>query len=292
MRLGLNSAGGKLRLHPISASLFDGTYGGDVRIDASTDTPSISVNEKIAGVSLTPLARSLFEQDNISGTINGSFVLSGRGRDLAAIRRDLDGNMAFELADGAWEGTDVWYQLRAARALFKKEPPPERRNPPRTEFSSVIASGTVTDGVFRNDDLLAELPFLQLTGNGTVNLVEATVDYGLQARVLERPEFASGATEAELKDFTEAVIPLRITGDLSSPSIRPDIDGMLRAEVKKVVEAKKDELRDRVMNRLLGGDAKAADPQAAEGQAEEEQVEEEKDVEDQLKDSLRKLFDH
>ena len=293
MRLGLDSAGGKLRLHPISASLFDGTYGGDVRIDASTDTPSVSVNEKIAGVSLTPLARSLFEQDNISGTINGSFVLSGRGRDLAAIRRDLDGNMAFELADGAWEGTDVWYQLRAARALFRKEQPPERRNPPRTEFSSVIASGTVTDGVFRNDDLLAELPFLQLTGNGTVNLVEATVDYGLQARVLERPEFASGATEAELKDFTEAVIPLRITGDLASPSIRPDIEGMLRAEVKKVVEEKKDELRDRLMNRLLGGDAKdTADPQAAEGQAEEEQAEEEKDVEDQLKDSLRKLFDN
>jgi AsmA protein len=298
MQLGLDSAGGKLRLHPISASLFDGTYGGDVRIDASTGTPSVSVNEKLAGVSLTPLARALFEQENISGTINGSFVLSGRGQNLAAIRRDLDGNMAFELADGAWEGTDVWYQLRSARALFKKEQPPERRNPPRTEFSSVIASGTVTDGIFRNDDLLAELPFLQLTGNGTVNLVEAKVDYGLQARVLERPEFVSGASEAELKDFTEAVIPLRITGPLSSPSIRPDIDGMLRAEVKKAVEEKKDELRDRLMERLLGEDKNkaTAEPQAAQGetgeeQTEEEQAEEEQDVEDQLKDSLRKLFD-
>ena len=293
MQLGLDSAGGKLRLHPVSASLFDGTYGGDVRIDASTDTPSISVNEKIAGVSLTPLARALFEQENISGTINGSFALSGRGRDLAAIRRDLDGNMAFELADGAWEGVDLWHQLRAARALLRKEQPPERVNPPRTEFTSVIATGTVTDGLFRNDDLLAELPFLQLTGNGTVNLVEATADYGLQARVLERPEFVSGATEAELDDFTEAVIPLRITGPLSSPSIRPDIEGMLKAEVQKAVEEKKNELRDRLMERLLGDDKNAAtaQPQAADGQTEEEQAEEEQDVEDQLKDSLKKLFD-
>lgn len=290
MQLGLNSAGGKLRLHPIKASLFDGTYGGDVRIDASTDTPSISTNEKIAGVSLTPLAKSLFDQENISGKINGSFELSGRGANLAAIRRDLDGNMAFELADGAWEGTDVWYQLRSARALFKKEQPPERRDPPRTEFTSVIASGKVTDGVFSNQDLLAELPFLQLTGKGTVDLVEAKIDYSLQARVLERPEFVNGASEAELKEFTQAVIPLAVTGPLSSPSIRPDIDGMLRAEVKKAVDEKKDELRNRLMDKLLGGDKPAQEKATGDAQGKPEE-EKEKDAEDKLKDSLKNLFD-
>jgi AsmA protein len=171
MELGLVSRNGKLRLHPIAATLFEGTYSGDVRIDASKDTPSISADEKVEGVQLTPLARSMFDQENISGTIAGNFKLSGSGKNLAAIRSDLDGTMAFQLADGAWEGTDIWYQLRAARALFKKEQPPERRNPPRTEFTSVVVSGTVTDGIFKNDDLLAELPFLQVTGNGTVDLV-------------------------------------------------------------------------------------------------------------------------
>jgi AsmA protein len=182
--------------------------------------------------------------------------------------------------------------LRSARALFKKEQPPERSNPPRTEFTSVIASGTVSDGVFSNNDLLAELPFLQLTGNGTVDLVEAEVDYGLQARVLERPEFVTEASSAELEDFTEAVIPLRISGPLASPSIRPDIEGMLRAEVKQAVEKKRDELRDRLVDRLLGGDEAAAE-EGAENGAEngEEQPEEEKDPEDRLKDSLRRLID-
>ncbi|MEX0975855.1 MAG: AsmA family protein [Woeseia sp.] len=296
LEVGLDSADGRLRMHPISARLFEGTYSGDVRIDATTATPSISVNEKIADVSLTPLAQAMFEQENISGTISGAFALSGRGQNLAQIRSDLDGTMAFALEDGAWEGTDVWYQLRSARALFKQESPPERRNPPRTEFSSVIATGTVTDGVFRNDDLLAELPFLQLTGNGTVNLVKVEVDYGMQARVLERPEFATAATDSELADFTEAVIPLRISGPLASPSVRPDIDGMLRAEVKKVVEEKRDELRDRLVNRLLGGDkAEAEAAGAAEatetGEPGDVPEEEEKDAEDQLKDSLRRLFD-
>jgi AsmA protein len=284
LQLGVDSAGGKMRLHPIAAELFDGTYTGDVRIDASGAKPKVSVNEKVEGVSLTPLARSMFEQENISGTIAGSFQLSGTGQNLAEIRRDLDGNMAFELADGAWEGTDIWHQLRSARALFKKEPPPERRNPPRTEFSSVIATGTVTDGVFRNEDLLAELPFLQVSGNGSVDLAEAEIDYSLQARVLERPEFVDGASKSELDDFTQAVIPLSVTGSLNSPSIRPDVDGMLKAEVKKVVDAKGDELKNRLMDKLLGGEETKKDG--------EEPTNNEEEQEEDLEDRLKKLFDN
>ncbi|HEX6259391.1 MAG TPA: AsmA-like C-terminal region-containing protein, partial [Woeseiaceae bacterium] len=285
LELGVNSTNGNMRLHPIAAELFDGTYSGDVRIDASGKVPKISVNEKIEGVSLTPLARSMFDQENISGTIAGSFELSGAGQNLAEIRSDLDGNMAFQLADGAWEGTDVWYQLRSARALFKKEPPPERRNPPRTEFSSVIATGTVTNGVFRNNDLLAELPFLQLTGSGSVDLVKAEIDFSLQARVLQRPEFVGDASESELKDFTEAVIPLKIGGSLNSPSIRPDIDGMLKAEVKQVVEEKREELKGRLMDKLLGSGARENDTG-------EEATDEEEEKEEDLKDRLKSLFDN
>jgi AsmA protein len=284
LELGIDSAGGKMRLHPIAADLFEGSYTGDVSIDASGQAPTISVNEKIEGVSLTPLARAMFQQENISGTIAGSFELSGTGSNLAEIRRDLDGNMAFQLADGAWEGTDVWHQLRSARALFRKEPPPERQNPPRTEFSSVIATGTVTDGVFRNQDLLAELPFLQLTGNGTVDLAEAEIDYSLQARVLERPEFVDDASKAELDDFTEAVIPLSVTGSLNSPSIRPDIDDMLKAEVKKVVDEKREELKGRLMDKLLGSGEQ-------EKESDETTTNEEEQEED-LEDRLKKLFDN
>jgi AsmA protein len=192
--------------------------------------------------------------------------------------------MAFQLADGAWEGTDVWHQLRSARALFRKEPPPERRNPPRTEFSSVIATGTVTKGVFRNEDLLAELPFLQLTGNGSVDLTRAEIDYSMQARVLERPEFVDGASAGELKDFTQAVIPLKISGSLNSPSIRPDIDGMLKAEVKKAVDEKRDELKERLVNKLLGSGEKDQDG--------EETTTDEPQEKEKLEDRLKRLFDN
>ena len=166
LELGLESAGGKLRLYPVAAELFEGTYTGDVRIDASGDIPSISVNEKVDGVSLTPFAMAMFDNDKVSGTIRGSFVLAGAGATLSAIQRDLDGNLSFELLDGQINGTDLWHQIRSARALFRGEQAPVARVPPRTEFSSIRVSGPVQNGVFSNNDFLAELPFLRMTGNG------------------------------------------------------------------------------------------------------------------------------
>ncbi len=295
VQLGLNVSGGKLRLNPLSAELFDGNYTGDVRIDATGATPLLSLNEKLSDVSLAPLAKTMFERDNITGKIDGSFVLTARGKTLSTMRENLNGNMSFELADGAWQGVDLWHQLRTARALYKREEAPAARTPVQTEFSSVLATGTVTDGVFSNKDLFAEMPFLQVTGNGVVNLVKGEIDYSLQARVMERPEFLRGASEAELAEFTEALIPVKVRGPLASPSVRPDIEAMFRKEVEDSLKEKGDELRQRLLDRLTpktetqpsatGSADPAADP-ATPPPAEE------KSPEDQLKDRLKKFLEN
>jgi AsmA protein len=285
--LGLNVANGNLRINPVTAKLFGGTYGGDVRINAAASTPVLSVDEKIDSVDLGSLAKAMFDKENVTGDISGAFRLSGSGQDMDAIQRSLAGNMSFQLSDGAYEGTDIWYELRRARALLKGETAPTATLPLRTSFSAVTATGIVKDGVMQNDDLYAELPFMQLRGKGNVDLAAAKLDYGLTARILERPESLAGVSEAELNDFTEAVIPLKVTGPLASPSVKPDIEGLLKKRVEK-------ELKDRLFDKLLGGDKPAPEPgagAAAEGEPAEEapaeEPAEEKSAEDILKDKLK-----
>ncbi|MEJ2275427.1 MAG: AsmA family protein, partial [Woeseiaceae bacterium] len=173
--LGLDAANGRMRINPIAAGLYGGQYSGDVRVDVSGATPALSFDEKIDGVDLGELARAMFEQENVTGTVSGRFNLGGRGGDMNEIRETLDGNVSFELVDGTYEGTDIWWELRRARALLRQEEPPEPTLPARTRFTSVTASGQVTDGVLTSDDLRAELPFMQLTGSGDVDLNEGTV---------------------------------------------------------------------------------------------------------------------
>jgi AsmA protein len=278
--LGVNSKDGQLRMHPIAADFFDGGYRGDIRINAAGDVPSISVNEKISDVNLAAMARAVFEVENITGMINGTFNLGGRGADMNAIRRDLDGNMSLELLDGAWEGVDVWHEIRKARALIKGEPAPEAPATPRTQFSSMTATGAVSNGVMQNDDFFAELPFMQVTGRGSVNFVEATVDYAVRGRVLEKPEFMTDVSQEELDDFTSAVIPFTITGPLADPSIRPDIEALLKEQVEE-------EAKQLIIDKLLGGEEEPP-AEGEEPAQEEQQPEEEKDIEDQLKDEAKK----
>lgn len=248
--LGLNVADGNLRLHPVAAGLFGGRYSGDVRINAAGNVPVLSVNESITGVDLGKLAAAMFEQANVTGSINGSFKLGGSGADLAAIQRGLNGNITVELLDGTWEGTDVWYEMRRARALYKQEPAPEPTLPARTAFSNVKASGPVVDGVFRNDVLSAELPFMRLAGKGQVDIPAGTVDYRMTASFLGKSALDATATEEELQDFSGAEIPFRVTGPMTAPKIAPDIEKMLKDEVKEKVE---EEIKDQ-LKKLLGGD--------------------------------------
>ena len=243
--LNLETRDGRMRLHPMSAALFGGSYSGDIRIDVLEAVPVLSMNESVQGVDLAKLALAMFEQENVTGTMSGNFKLSGRGKDMVDVQRTLAGNLSFELKNGTYEGTDVWHELRRARAVFKKEAPPEPVLPARTRFTSVTATGVVTDGIMRNNDLVADLPFMQLTGNGDVDLPAGTVDYNLRARVFAKPEVMQGATAEEIEDLTKTVIPLKITGPVTAPSIKPDIEELLRRRVEEEVKEKlQDKLKD------------------------------------------------
>ena len=73
------------------------------------------------------------------------------------------------------------------------------------------------------------------------NLVEASADYYLTARVLDKPELQDRATEQEIKDLTQIDIPLRITGPLADPVIGVDFEKIVRDKVEEKVQ---EELQD------------------------------------------------
>ena len=74
-----------------------------------------------------------------------------------------------------------------------------------------------------------------------MNIAEGTVDYSLQARVLKKPEAMQGATPEEIDDFTKTVIPLKISGSLVSPTVRPDVESLLKKRVEEEVKEKIEE---------------------------------------------------
>ena len=242
--LGLNAGEGRVRLHPLRSEFFEGRYEGDIRVDVRGDLPALSLNERVSGVQLGALSQAMFDIEHLTGLIEGAFELRATGATLGDMRRRLNGDMVFGLTDGAWEGVDIWHQVRSARATLRQEARPPAPTPPRTEFSEVTGTARVTDGVIDNRDLVALLPFMRLDGQGSIDLAEATLDYRLDATFLDRPELARDAAMADLRGRR---LPLRIDGALTEPRIRPDFGAMVTDEVRDQVRTRaEDLLRDRL----------------------------------------------
>ena len=248
LHVGVNAGGGRVRVFPSEAQMYGGQYHGDIGIDVTGRVPRVSFDEHIAGVDFAPLFQDMFETRHISGRGNGSIKATASGADSAALLRTLTGNLEFRVDNGAFEGTDLWYEIRRARALLKQVAIAARTGPERTPFTAVSATGRITNGVIANDDLLAALQYLQVKGHGTADIASGTIDYHLDAAVLKIPDTAGDAASAG--DLTGFTIPVVVTGTFGAPKVRPDVTALVKARVQKEIDKKKDELKQQLQDKL------------------------------------------
>ena len=214
---------------------------------------------------MLPLGRDLLESEMVSGTGTLTLNLTTSGSNVGQMRRMLAGDVSFTLRDGAWEGFDLWYELRRLRAVTDgNSPPPRPEGPRRTPFSVVSATGVVEDAILRNRDLTANLGFMTITGAGTANLLDNTLDFDLTASFVDGPELQADPAMASLAGQS---LPLDVGGTIYEPSITPNFAAVVRqrvqseareaveqerSEVEERVEQEREELRDRVRDRLRG----------------------------------------
>jgi len=248
LRLGVAARDGKVRLHPSEASMYGGQYRGDIGIDATSGRARISLDEHVSNIEFAPLLKDLFDTQRMSGKGNLNLKATGVGRDSGELLGTLSGNLDFNVTDGALEGADLWYEIRRARALLKQQAVPERAGPARTPFSALKGSGAIRDGVWSNQDLEASLQYLKVTGQGTVDVPKSTLDYKLLATVLKIPR--EGADASQMQDMVDAQIPVKVTGALDDPKVRPDVEGLIKARVKQELQKGQEKLEDKLKDKL------------------------------------------
>ena len=115
-------------------------------------------------------------------------------------------------------------------------------------FTALTGTGTMNKGVLTNNDLNVAMQYLKVTGQGTVDLPNEALDYRLIATVLKIPR--EGADTEQMEDLVDAQIPVKVTGALTDPKVRPDIEGYLKGKVKERVDQEKDKLEEKVKEKL------------------------------------------
>lgn len=273
IKLTINAKDGQVRVHPLEAGFYQGKYTGDIRIDARGETPELSMNERVQGVSAGPLLEDAAGRAWMTGV--GGLSLESTA-DLAspeAAKRSLSGNFQMEFSDGAIFGINIAQRIRQAAAMLQGDSVSMKAEEQKTDFSSFLINATMLDGVIRAETVELLSPLLEITGGGTVNLVENAVDMRFRPVLKGALEGAGGETVNKL---VGKPIPLRFSGSLTSPGIDLDLASALEGEVR-------DRLGREVLERLQKRESREPEDGEGEGDQRAGEPAEKPSAEDRLK---------
>lgn len=223
VKAGIRAGDGRLRLEPLSATLYGGAYRGAVTVDATGERARIATDQQLTGLRLGGVLRDLYQTDRLQGTLTGRIDLSATGRTDRELLQGLAGSVSVQLTDGVYQGMDIWHEIRNARQKLRGHPPLPAPAQPQTPIKALELAGDLRDGVLRSDRMMGEIPFLRLTGRGSLNVVDRTMDYTLQAKVFETPVFPDGGN---LDDLTGLTIPFTVKGPLDGPKVGVDLKSL------------------------------------------------------------------
>ncbi|MFU8820163.1 MAG: AsmA family protein [Gammaproteobacteria bacterium] len=220
---------GVLTLQPFDAALYGGQVRGSARLDARQAPATLSLEQSLSSLQLLPFVQDLADFDRLTGVAQLNAKLATTASSVAGLTSGLNGELSFDLSEGALQGVNLWFEIQRAYALARGREAPQKTSPD-TPFRQLKGTAVIRDGMLVNQDLVGGLPFLALAGRGEIDLAAAELDYRLNATVIrEAVDEATGAA-SELAGMS---VPLRLRGSLDSPSVSVDVSGLLRDRAER-----------------------------------------------------------
>jgi len=245
----LSAKDGLVQLEPVTADLYDGKLDFSATVDARREPPVIQINQRLTGIQAGPLLQDMQGSDTLTGTGNYSSRLTTKGQDDPTLRRNLNGNIAFDFRDGAVNGINVAAVIRDAKAKLGMGKASSGNEPEKTDFSELTGTAVIKDGILTNRDLQAKSPLLRIDGKGDIDVVQEQLDYRIAATLVGSLEGQGGKGRDELSGIP---IPVRITGSWADPSISPDMEELAKAVAKSKLDEKVDGLVGDKLEKQLG----------------------------------------
>ncbi len=211
--------------------------------------------------------------------------------------RTIDGSGGFDLADGALKGLNIAAMARAAAELTEgvnltalQSAVAQARGPAQqTDFSEFLSDFSIADGLVSAPTIKLSGPYLNMTGKGTVNLAEQTINISLSPRATTTIDGEGG------RAFSA---PMKVGGTFAKPTIGIDVEALARSGLQRTLQnvltkdadGQEEENGEKapaqkILEGILGGQQKKTDEQS------EDEANAEPSTEDVLiKEGLGLLF--
>ncbi|MDO6638348.1 AsmA family protein [Shewanella sp. 5_MG-2023] len=224
-------------LTQFSANLYEGSIKATAQLDGRQKVASYRFDETLTGVQFRPLLKDAADIDLISGAAN--FKISGSGKSLIPdnLKKNLLAQGNFEIADGSLYGVNIPQMIRSAQDKLKGDLSAKNTEELKTDFTSLTGSFSLKNAVATNPDLAMASPLIRLSGNGSANIDNETVDYKLTTSVV-----GSLAGQGGEDALAGVDIPLTITGSMKDPKFGIDTSALLDSKLKDETDKLKGKL--------------------------------------------------
>lgn len=241
--LSVKARDGDVRVAPLSANLYGGSYQGNVAIDARGQTAKLQADQTLSGIQAEPLLTDLTGSSKLAGRGDFKLAVTASGNDSAALTRTLDGKGSLALRDGKVKGVNIGRLLRQAKVGFTEKVAEEEA----TDFAELTGSFTIAKGVVDNRDLQLKSPLFRIEGAGTAALPTEAIDYLVKTTVVATAKGQGGKDLAALSGLT---IPIKVTGTFQNPKWAPDFTGIDLKDAAKALLEQGGELGDKAKEAL------------------------------------------
>ncbi len=274
-------------------NLYQGNLNGTINLSKSK-SPMLTTNISLNNIALEPLLTDAGITDQFSGigNLNTNITVTEKNG-----KTSPQGTVKLLAKDGAIKGIDIKKVLDEAQTVIDqirgKSSSSSSSSDDETRFAEMSATLLVNNDVISNNDLAISAPLFRISGKGSINTTQQTLDYLTSIVAVNTNSGQGGKSLDKLKGIT---IPVRFTGPLTAPSYKLDASALLKANSQTALEKEKDKLKDKLLKKLgISSDSNtqstASQATTTEQPAEETTQKDQQSLEEKLKDDLkRKLF--
>jgi len=219
---------GLFNIEPLTMTLYQGNVSVRADLNVQKDVPKTSLSFQVKELQVNPLLKDVLKKDFLEGLTRAdvSIRMEGDGPDL--IKKTLNGKGNLMFNDGAIVGIDLAGMVRHVKDAFSGEA--QSGPKPRTDFAELGVPFTIENGLVRTSKTYMKSPVIRLAAAGKAHLVKETLDFRVEPKFV-----ATIKGQGDAQQHRGFSVPVLISGTFSKPEFQPDLEGILRQNLKSGV---------------------------------------------------------
>lgn len=227
-------------------------YGGSgkARLSASAGG-KFANNLSFNNLQVKPFLTDALGVSRIEGIGTVTLDVTSVGKSPQAIMRALGGKGTITFRNGRIHGVDLGGVAKSIRTVLN---PGTTSEDATTDFTEMGGTFTIANGVLTNKDFHLASPFLRLSGAGTIDIGQRTINYVVSPKAV-----VSATGQGASDDARGLGIPFHITGSWDKLHYSPDLAGFASGLLQGITSDKGISTK-RLLNDLFGGGKKEPAP--------------------------------